>query len=138
MAGKYEIVEHTADVGVRGRGNTLDELFAGMARGLFALIADLETVHPTVERRVELERDTPEELLHAWLDELNAMHQIRGELYAEFEPTVDGIRLTATVRGEPIDLDRHRLGTEIKAITWHDLAVRQTAEGYEAEVLLDV
>ena len=134
----FEIVEHTADVGILGWGRDLPELFAAMARGLFDVIAGAETVRAVNERPVALEAESMEDLLHAWLDELNTLHQIEGELYHDFDLRTDGLRLTATVRGEPLDPLRHDLRTEVKAVTWHDLRVDHTADGYEAYVLLDI
>lgn len=145
----YEIIEHTADVGIRGRGDSLDALFVAMARGLFAVIADPETVQQPhtvqpdtadMERRrsIRLDADTTADLLHDWLEELNALHQIHGELYGRFTVQVAGTRLTAVAEGEAIDPERHDLRVEVKAVTWHDLRVDRTAEGYEAFVLLDI
>lgn len=134
----FEFVEHTADVGVRGRGRDLPDLFRNMARGLFAVIAGTGSVRPERERRVELEAESAPDLLHDWLEELNALHQIEGELYAEFEVVIEGTRLRARVRGEPIDPARHDLRTEVKAVTWHDLELREAPGGWEARVLLDI
>jgi len=134
----FEIIEHTADVAILGWGPGLPEVFAAMARGLFDVIAGAETVRAVTERSVTLEADSHEELLHAWLDELNTLHQIEGELYRDFSVRIDGLRLEADVRGEPLDRLRHDLRTEVKAITWHELRVDPTAEGYEAYVLLDI
>jgi SHS2 domain-containing protein len=51
-------------------------------------------------------------------------------------PKVSG--LSATVQGEPLDLTRHEIEVEVKAITWHALKVEQTANGWLAEVIVDV
>jgi SHS2 domain-containing protein len=139
----YEIIEHTADLGIRGRGESLDTLFAAMARGLFAVIADPETVRldaADTERRraIRLEADATADLLHDWLEELNALHQIHAELYGRFAVRVTDNRLTAVAEGEAIDPERHDLRVEVKAVTWHDLRVDRTAEGFEAFVLLDI
>ncbi len=48
------------------------------------------------------------------------------------------VGLTATARGEPIDPNRHEIDDEVKAITWHALKVEQHAEGWLAEVIVDV
>jgi SHS2 domain-containing protein len=136
--GSFEIVEHTADVAVRGVAPDLDELFRVMARGLFSVIADLDTIRSRRERPVDLEAATLEDLLHDWLEELNGLHQVHGELYAAFEPHVEGLTLHAVARGEAIDPGRHHLGTEVKAVTWHDLRVARAGTDYQAYVLLDI
>jgi SHS2 domain-containing protein len=134
----FELVEHTADLALRGRAPALPGLFRVMAQALFSVIVDPETVNPRLERRVSLRGDSTEDLLHDWLEELNALHQIHGEVYGEFEPRIAKNVLEATVRGEAIDPDRHRLGIEVKAVTWHDLRLTETDSGCEATVLLDI
>lgn len=47
-------------------------------------------------------------------------------------------RLTATVRGEPVDRTRHQLDHEVKAITYHGLKVQADADGWYAEVIVDI
>jgi SHS2 domain-containing protein len=134
----FEFLEHTADEGIRAFAPDLRGLLEAAARGMFAVIAEPTRVEPRVERRLEVEAASREELLHDWLERLNALHQIEGELYGEFEIELCGLRLRALVRGEPLDPERHRLRVEIKAVTWHDLAVRETGEGLEATVLFDL
>jgi SHS2 domain-containing protein len=134
----FEIVEHTADVGIRGRGASLDALFASMATGLFTVIADPDAVAAVRTRTVSLSAGSAADLLHDWLEELNALHQVHGELYGRFTVRVDGSRLTATIAGEPIDPGRHDLRVEVKAVTWHALRLEKTDEGYEGFVLLDI
>lgn len=134
----FQIVEHTADTGIRGYAGDLSELFRVMAEGLFTVIADPTGVLPSLERTLELEGYPETELLHEWLENLNTLHQIHNELYVNFAPRVSAHRLTAAVKGEPIDLLRHELRVEVKAVTWHDLMCRKTPTGYEAFVLVDI
>lgn len=139
-ASGFQFLEHTADEGIRAWGRNLSDLFAAAGRGMFAVIADVESVRPERVREVELSADSAEELLHDWLEELNGLHQVNGELYCELDVEVreDGRRLRATVRGEPMDPDRHSLGIEVKAVTWHDFRLEETADGFRATVLFDV
>lgn len=135
----FALVDHTADTGIRGWAPDLDGLFAVMARGLFSVIADPAQVAPgPVRRTISLSADTVADLLHDWLEELNALHQIHGELYAAFAPCVSGRTLEAEIRGEPLDAARHELRIEVKAVTWHGLKVESTSAGVEATVLLDI
>jgi SHS2 domain-containing protein len=141
-ANRFEIVEHTADVAIRGRACDLPGLFRVMARGLFSVIAAVDAIRPERERAVTLSAATLPDLLHDWLEELNGLHQVHHEIYGTFEPEIrektGGTALHATVRGEAIDLERHRLGSEVKAVTWHDLSLERSETGFEAYVLLDI
>jgi SHS2 domain-containing protein len=134
----FELVEHTADAGVRAWGPDISSLFRAMAQGVFAIITDPALVRAEQERLVTLDAESLPDLLHEWLEELNSLHQIHRELYVEVEPEVDRLHLEATIRGEPIDIERHELRIEVKAITWHDLKLETTAGGFEAYVLLDI
>ena len=134
----FEIVEHTADVAIRGWAPDLPDLFRVMAQGLFHVIGGDATVPPTAKRTLHLEAENPTELLHDWLETLNALHQVHGELYTEFDPALKGNRLAAVVRGGTLGAASGELGTEVKAITWHDLDIRPTDRGLECTVLLDI
>ena len=134
----FEIVEHTADLALRGWAADLPGLCAVMARALFEVIADTKTVLPRVTRQVRVAAETDEDLLHDWLEELNTLHQIRGEIYSRFTVRVEGGTLTAEVIGETLDPARHDLRIEIKAVTWHGLRVQRGPEGLDAYVLLDI
>ncbi len=137
-AAGWELAEHTADVGVRGWAPDLPRLFAVMASGLFAVIADPATVRDRGARTVRVVGDSPEDLLHEWLEALNTLHQVRGELYSRFSVTVLGDRVEGAAHGEALNPARHRLRTEVKAVTWHDLRVEEGPEGFRAYVLLDI
>lgn len=134
----FEIVEHTADTGIRGWGSNHEELFANMAKGLFKIIGGEATVSPTQSRALHLEAENPNELLHDWLETLNALHQIQHELYTHFDLNIQDNRLKATVSGGAMDEATGDFGTEVKAVTWHDLSIQQTPTGLEAYVLLDI
>ena len=133
-----EIVEHTADIGLRIRAATLPALFIAAARGLMALITDPASVRSTTVREVRLEASGTADLLRAWLGEINVLHEVQGEVYGTFEVTTDGQTLVGRLHGEPFDPARHERRAEVKAVTWHGLTLEPTADGFQAEVLLDI
>ena len=140
----YEIFEHTADLGIRVRAGSLCELFADAARGLFSvMVTNLDAVQLVEEVVFQFHGDSIEDLLHDWLAELLYTFHGRRLVLAEFDVQVEKktdriFSLTATARGEPIDPSRHEIDDEVKAITWHALKVEQNAEGWLAEVIVDV
>jgi SHS2 domain-containing protein len=135
---EWEIVEHTADVGIRGWGRDFPALVEALARGLFEVIAGPGKVEARVAHKLRIEGVDREDLLHEALEGLNTLHQVRGELYGEVRVEVVDTGLAMEVHGEPIDPDRHDLRTEVKAVTWHDLRVTETEKGWEGYVLLDI
>ncbi|HET6576384.1 MAG TPA: archease, partial [Fimbriiglobus sp.] len=91
-----------------------------------------------VEQTLELSGTDREYLLFDWLRELLYRFDAGHMVYRDFAVTVRPDGLTATVRGEPLDPDRHTLSHEVKAITYHGLKVEQTADGWLAEVIVDI
>lgn len=139
MTSSFEPIEHTADVGYRLYAPTLAELFAVAGRALFDAITELDSIQPQFERKIEAEAGDVEALLVAWLSELNYRCITELEVYGEFaieEISPNAVR--ATVRGEKIDPARHLIQTEIKAVTYHELYVRETENGWEAQAIFDV
>lgn len=135
----YETFEHTADLGFRATAPDLDTLFAEMGHCLFAsVIENPDAVRPTVEHAIEIAGADPEYLLFDWLRELLLRFDADHWLYADFAVRVGPDGLTATVRGEPLDPARHLLSHEVKAITYHGLTVEKTADGWRAEVIVDI
>ncbi len=133
---RYEETEHTADVGIRAYGSTLNELFANAAEGMFSLIADLESVKPVGEIEVRLAAEDVPTLLLRWLSELLFIHETQRLLLAAFEVQLDGTSLRGRARGETIDKRRHELKLVIKAVTRHRLTV-DPHKGI-AEVIFDI
>ena len=135
----YELFEHTADVGLRARAESLDDLFAEAARALFSVIvANLEEVRPRESLDFAIAAAPPDEMLRDWLAELLYTFEVRRLVLAQFDVTIGADGLKATAQGEPIDPERHQLDMEVKAITWHGLKVVREGEGWLAEVIVDI
>ena len=136
----YEIVEHTADIGIRGSGRTPEELFANMARGVFSLVVPPEEVRPAEKRTVRAQADGWEGLLVAWLRELLYLFDAQHFLPASFTiRRLDPTAIEAELSGEALDPARHTLGREVKAVTYCDLSFQQGADGaWSAQVILDI
>jgi SHS2 domain-containing protein len=135
----YELFEHTADLGLRARAASLEELLVETGRGLLAmLVANPAAVRPVQEKRIEISAEEPSYLLFDWLSELLFAFESEKLLLVEFDLQLQGLQLTATCRGEPMDVARHEMEHEVKAITYHGLRVEKTATGWEAEVIVDI
>ena len=138
MAG-FEIIDHTADVGIVAYGRTMEELFQNAAAATFSLMADLESVGDGTVLEVEVEAPDREELLVAWLNELIYLSDTERLLFSRFEITEMGEdHLKARVRGERMDPAKHNLKGQVKAATYHHLKISQTEEGLAARVILDM
>lgn len=132
----YEIIDHTADWALRVRGRDLTELFRNAAQGMAELIGgEAGRTLPDEARSLVVESSDAEGLLVAWLGELAYWAERDGFVGREFEIDVITMgTLTATVRGRRLgELQKH-----IKAVTYHDLAIRTTDTGLEVTVVFDV
>ncbi|MDY6954888.1 MAG: archease [Thermodesulfobacteriota bacterium] len=139
MPSAYEYIEHTGDLGFKVYGETLQALFVHGARALFEVLVSPETIEEKEERAVTVEAAALDELMVSWLGELLYLFDTQGLLLAGFEiETMTENRLEATVRGEPMDLQRHEIKTTIKAVTYHQLYVRKRNGAWEAQVILDL
>jgi SHS2 domain-containing protein len=135
----YETFDHTADLGLRVRAPDLDTLFAEAARALFAtIVEDPGTVEPRQAVPVRLAGLEKDYLLFDWLKELLYRFDSEHLLFGRFEVHVTEQGLTATAWGEPLDRGRHVLAHEVKAITYHGLRVERTADGWLAELIVDI
>ncbi len=136
---RFEIMEHTADVGIVAHGGSLAELFANAAAGMFAVMADLEGVRQTEERRIEVEARDREGLMVRWLTELLYYLDAEELLLSRFVvDEVSDTNLRARAFGERIDPQRHRLHFGVKAVTRHMLEVAEEDGGYRAQLLFDI
>lgn len=134
----FELIDHTADTGLKAYGRDLKELFQNAARGMFEIIADVETIGSGAETSIEVAAPTREGLLHAWLTELNYFSITRREIYRATEISeMNSSHIKAVAVGERIG-GGGIVHTEIKAVTWHDLYVKETPLGFEAQVIFDL
>jgi len=126
---RFELVEHTADVGIKAFGDTLNEAFENAALGMFNIITDPSKVGLLQDFEVIIEGDDLKTLLHEWLSQLLILSQVNGMLFGgfkvEMKPLQFGMGLTGQALGEPADPKKHVYKTEIKAVTHHMLEVRE-------------
>jgi len=140
---KYERIPHTADIAVKVYGCDLKDLFANAAFGMFDIIADLDGISAGIAVKVDLKAQSPEELLVAWLDELLYDFYTKNIIFSKFdvrEIAQNGpeISLSAEVHGRHVGENKNRLKTEIKAVTFHNLAIKEGEGGYSVEIVFDV
>ena len=136
----FEVINHTADVGVVAYGANLSQAFANAARALFSLITEPESVEETLSWDVELRAPDEESLLVEWLNELIYLFDTENILFKRFEVSeLGGGRLRARGYGEKVNRSRHQLKTGIKAATYHMLSVsRDEDDVYRVKVIFDI
>lgn len=138
-AKNWEHFPHVADVGVRGFGRSAAEAFEQAALALTAATADPTQIEPREAVAIGARAPDLELLLAEWLNALIYEMATRKMLFSRFAVEIEGTRLAATAWGEPVDRDRHDLGTEIKGATLTALRVAEDAPGrWVAQCVVDV
>jgi SHS2 domain-containing protein len=136
---RFEVLDHTADIGLIVYGEDLKALFENAGEAFFHLMTDLRKVRLRTERRIEIGKENLERLMVDWLTGLLYLHDVEHLLFKKFEvETVGEDGLTARVKGEPFREGIHVMKTGVKAVTYHQIEVRETKEGWRAQIILDL
>ena len=132
-------IHHTADLGIEVTADDLSPLFSSAGQALYAFIADPATIESREEISVSARGDGTEELLHAWLCELLAQFNLAGFVGRRCDVTqLTGERVDGTIKGEKLDLTRHRFHTEIKGVTYHGFKIWKENGLWRARIIFDV
>lgn len=136
---QFRTLEHTADIGFEAFGSTREEAFANAARALFDLIVESSGIDSRGEVFVEVQGPDPASVLVNWLSELLYLHDAEGWLFRDFEiQSLHDTSLTARAFGEKLQRSRHQLKLQVKAITYHQLALEEIPRGWRAQVYVDI
>jgi len=135
----FDIIDHTADVGIIAYGADIKELFSNAALALFSLITEPESIEEEIQRHVEIISEDKDSLLIEWLNELIYLFDAEHILFKRFDiENLDSNQLRATCYGEDFDPLRHRIKTGVKAATYHMLKINRDSGGYEVQIIFDV
>jgi len=137
---KFEIIDTTADIGIRAFGNNLPEVFSNAAIGMLSLITDLETVKERLEKSINVSAIDIETLLVEWLNELIFLFDTEMLLFSRCEITLlTDTQIQASCFGEKVDKTRHILNRGIKSATYHRLKIDRQKDGVSrADIILDI
>ncbi len=145
MYKKFEFLEHTADLEFVSSGRTLNEVFENSALAFFTSILNLNSIEIKLNRKIGVSANDIETLLHDWLNELLFLFEVEFLVFREFKVKISKqeskeimYKLSARAFGEELNLKRHIIDTEIKAITYHNLFVEKKDSLWSARVLCDI
>lgn len=146
MPESYDYFEHGADIGIVGRGASVEQAMERAAMAVFALMTRLDTVQLRQSVALQFEEADRELALLTWLNLLLGEARSRGLVFRKFElrrdgappeGTSSGARWSGTAQGEPWR-DGLERGVEVKGATLTGLALRQTDGLWEARCVVDV
>ena len=136
---RFEILDHTADIGLVIYGENLKALFENAGEAFFRLITDLRKVRRRIERRINIGGESLDRLMVDWLSELLYLHDVENLLFQRFKvESVGKDGLKAIVKGEAFREGVHVIKTEVKAVTYHRIEVRQENGRWRAQIILDL
>ena len=135
----FTILDHPADIGIEARGATLPEAFEQAAAGMMSIIVDPSTVGKKEARVIDVAGSDHEQILVRWLSELLYQYDGRGFVGREFcVEQLTPLFLRASVQGETFDPERHATRLDVKAVTYHQVAVEENAGGAVVRVYFDI
>ena len=136
---RFEVLDHTADIGLIIYGDDLKALFGNAGEAFFHLITDLRKVRRRIERRINIRGESLERLMVDWLSELLYLHDVENLLFKGFKvESVGEDGLKAVAKGEPFREGAHVIKTEVKAVTYHRIEVRKEKGRWRAQIILDL
>lgn len=139
---EFEILEHTADIGIAAYGKTRREVFINAAKGMFEIISGgTKNLKGNFYDKIELEADNPEGLLFAWLNELLYIGETKLVILNKFEIiNLSNNKIEAEVEGMKINPPSVKIEKEIKAVTYHRLEIKKDKESglWSAQIIFDI
>jgi SHS2 domain-containing protein len=138
MSLPFEVIEHTADIGIIARGSELSALFSNAASGMLSLLIETGTLRQDIIREVSLEAADTETLLVQWLNELLYIMYTEKLVLFKFDILIKQNGLFACCAGQEIELNSHMFKREIKAATYHDLRIVERGGEYSAQIIFDI
>ncbi len=139
MKKAFEIIDHTADVGIIAHGADIEELFSNAALALFSLITEPESVEEKLHLNLKVRSEDKDSLLVGWLNELIYLFDVKHILFSRFEiKSLTHNELKATCYGEGFDPMKHQIKTGVKAATYHMLRLDKNGGEYKAQIILDI
>jgi len=136
--GSFEFIDHTADVGILVTAPTPEGMFETAALAFTELVTNADSLNLRLERKFRLHEDDMETLLVTWLQELLYLLDTEGLVFGRFQVNLQDFALEATAWGEVFDPEIHPMKTEIKAVTYHQLEVEQSDQGWQATIIFDI
>ena len=148
---EFQTLNHTADIGIKAYGETLEKLFCNTAIAMFSIITDLDKIKPLKKFNIKIKGENEENLMIRWLNELLYLFETEYHIFKKFDLKIENISynkpleekiynnllIKAVAYGEKIDLEKHTIKTHIKGATYHKLEIKRNRK-FTASIFFDV
>ena len=143
FAGKFEFLEHTADVYIRAHGKTMEEAYENSALAMFEVMTDTDKITQMQEDTLDVEAEDQYALLYNWLEALLVKFETENMLYSKFqitnwEETDENFKFKAKIWGEKFDPHKHPQRVGVKAVTYHRMVIIRERDQVVLEFILDI
>ena len=135
----FTFLDHTADLGIRVRGNTMKDLFEKAARSMIRIMVSGVSDKNNKTVNISVNASDLEDLMVRWLGEI--LYLFEGEKRIMMDIQIDTIsetHLNATAETALFTPRLHKIINEIKAVTYHQIQVKKTGNDWEARIIFDL
>jgi SHS2 domain-containing protein len=143
FAGKFEFLEHTADIYIRAHGKTMEEAYENAALATFEVMTNTDKIAQIHEETLEVEAEDQYALLYNWLEALIVKFETKNMLYSKFQitnwkETAENYKFKAKVWGEKFEAKKHTQKVGVKAVTYHRMVIIRERDWVVLEFILDI
>ena len=143
FAGKFEFLEHTADVYIRAHGKTMEEAYENAALAMFETMTDTDKIAQTQEETINVEAEDQYALLYNWIEALLVKFETENMLFSKFQitnwqETAETFRFKGKIWGEKYDPKKHPQKVGVKAVTYHRMVIIREKDRLVLEFILDI
>jgi SHS2 domain-containing protein len=139
---RFRYLDHVTDAIIEAYGSSLDEAFENSAMGLVNTMIDLEQITPDQEYEIVAKGYDVKSLLYDWLEKVMLGLLIDNMALSDFKVKISenngNYFLKGIAKGEVLDLKKHHYKMEIKAVTYHEMEIKQTEDLITTRFLLDL
>ncbi len=143
MKQNFKFTEHSADTYIEAFGDNLKEAFENVAVGMGFLIVESDNVDEKIKKEIVIESEDLESLLFDFLSEILVFQDAESLIFhnvnvKKIDKKNKSWRLKAKIKGEKFDSKKHKQGTHVKAITYHNMEIKEEKEKFKVRVLVDI
>jgi len=139
MSKKYKLIDHTADIGIQVFGSDSQELFTNAALALFDVITEMDVIKGRDSCNIAASGEDWPDLMINWLREVLYLWNGKEMLVKSVQIlSLSENNISARIYFDAYTPDRHMIKTEIKAVTYHQLQVKSSPSGWEAQIIFDI
>lgn len=132
----------TSDSAFTAYGKDLNDVFSNAALALFETITNTKEVEAKEKRKIEVSGYDLKSLMYSWLSELLFISSSEHFVFSKFEVDIkkegENFLLNGECSGEKIDTKKHEIKTEVKAITYHKMEIKEEDKRWKAQVIVDI